>query len=101
MSSATAARPAAASRAISHAAPTTCSTVCPVFCSFSRFAPNVFVLKISQPAAAYSRWMARMTSRRSRFHSSGSAPPARPCACRSVPMPPSKITTSFPNRSIT
>ena len=69
------------------------------FGNFSEFAPNVLVLKISQPALRYPQCRSMISSGLFRFHVSGSSPPCSPFDCRIVPVPPSKISHSFPSLS--
>src|SRR5574342_589194 len=71
----------------------------PYAASLSRVPPKVFVSTKSLPASKYAWWMFRTTSARVSFQSSGQAPSVRPASKSSVPMAPSKISTSDRNRS--
>jgi hypothetical protein len=58
--------------------------------------PNVFVIRICDPASRYPRWILRTTSGFERFHTSGGSPNIRPLANSIVPIAPSAMTVRFP-----
>jgi len=78
------------------AARTTSGTVRPCPASLIRLAPNVFVLRMWQPASRYARWMARTRSGSERTARSGGVPAGRPAFCSSVPIAPSKNKSRLP-----